>query len=59
MAENKAKMKKCKICGESYKSKFSSFQKTCNEVECMVAWGQQIKTKKHKAETRVIENGTR
>ena len=54
MAENQAKMKKCKICGQSYESKFSSFQKTCNKVECMVAWGQQIKTKKHKAETRAM-----
>ena len=54
MAKAEAEMSKCKVCKQQFEAKFSSFQKTCNSVDCMVAWGQQVKDKAYKAETRVM-----
>jgi len=59
MAKAEAKMSKCKVCKQQFEAKFSSFQKTCNSVDCMVAWGQQVKDKAYKAETRVMKKASR
>jgi len=50
---------KCKICKEKFEAKFSSFQKTCNSVDCMVAWGNQVKDKAYKTETRQMKKASR
>jgi len=31
-------MPKCKICGEKFTPKFSSFEKTCQEIDCKTQW---------------------
>lgn len=45
-------MKKCKICGEKYEPQYTSFQKTCNEVACILSWGKKEKERKALAESR-------
>jgi len=44
--------KKCKICGETFTPKFTSFQKTCNATECLVAFGKKERTRIQKSEVR-------
>jgi len=45
-------MKKCKVCGGKFEPKFTSFQKTCNEMACILAWGKKERERKALAETR-------
>lgn len=45
-------MRKCKICEERYEPKYTSFQKTCNEVACILAWGKKQKEKEQVAKAR-------
>jgi len=44
--------KKCKVCGEKFTPTFTSFQKTCNETQCLVSFGQREKVRVQKAEVR-------
>ena len=44
--------KKCKVCGEKFTPTFTSFQKTCNETQCLVSFGQREKVRVQKAEDR-------
>ena len=44
--------KKCKVCGEKFTPTFTSFQKTCNETQCLVSFGQGEKVRVQKAEAR-------
>jgi len=34
-------MRRCKVCGDKYLPQFTSMQRTCNKVECMVADGKR------------------
>ena len=44
--------KKCKVCKEPFAPTFSSFQKTCNSVECLVDFGKAESKKLNKREMR-------
>ena len=44
--------KKCKVCKEPFTPLFTSFQITCNETECLVAFGKRERTRIYKAERR-------
>jgi hypothetical protein len=44
--------KKCKVCGERFTPQFSSFQKACNKIECLVAYGKKERVRIQKAENR-------
>ena len=44
--------KKCRICGERFTPQFTSFQKTCNETKCLVAWGKKERVRIQKSEVR-------
>ena len=52
-------MKKCKVCGDKYEPKFTSFQKTCNEMACILAWGKKEKERKALAENRKKKKAAR
>ena len=45
--------KKCKICLQPFTPQFSSFQKTCNNTECLVDFGRQESAKLHKKAARL------
>jgi hypothetical protein len=44
--------KKCRICGERFTPQFTSFQKTCNATECLVAVGKKERVRIQKSEVR-------
>ena len=44
--------KKCKVCGEKFTPTFTSFQKTCNATQCLVAFGKTERTRINRKETR-------
>ena len=44
--------KKCRICGERFTPQFTSFQKTCNATECLVAFGKKERVRIQKSEIR-------
>ena len=44
--------KKCRICGERFTPQFTSFQKTCNATECLVAFGKKERVRIQKSEVR-------
>jgi hypothetical protein len=44
--------KKCKVCGEKFIPTFTSFQKTCNAPECLVAFGKTERTRINRKETK-------
>jgi len=44
--------KKCRICGERFTPQFTSFQKTCNATECLVAFGKKERVRIQKSEAR-------
>jgi len=44
--------KKCRICGERFTPQFTSFQKTCNETKCLVAFGKKERVRIQKSEVR-------
>jgi len=51
--------KKCKVCKESFVPTFSSFQKTCNSVECLVDFGKLEATRLNKGEIRQAKKKAR
>ena len=44
--------KKCKVCGEKITPTFSSFQKTCNATQCLIAFGKTERTRINRKETK-------
>lgn len=52
-------MRKCKVCGEKFEPKFTSFQKTCDRAECMVAFGRQEREKQWNREVRKKQKARR
>ena len=44
--------KKCKVCGDRFEPKYTSFQKTCNEMACILAWGKKEKERKQMDQAR-------
>ena len=51
--------KKCKICLQPFTPQFSSFQKTCNNTECLVDFGRQESSKLHKKAARLEKKKAR
>jgi len=45
-------LKKCKICKTRFEPKYTSFQKTCNQITCIAAFGKQEAEKLRKAKNR-------
>ena len=45
-------MKKCKVCGAKYEPQYTTFQKTCNEMACILSWGKKERERKALAESR-------
>lgn len=44
--------KKCKVCGEKFTPQFTSFQKTCNETKCLIAFGKAERLRLNRKEAR-------
>lgn len=44
--------KKCKVCGSKFTPQFTSFQKTCNETECLIAYGKAERLRLNRKEAR-------
>jgi hypothetical protein len=44
--------KKCKVCGEKFTPTFTSFQKTCNATQCLVAFGKTERIRINRKETK-------
>ena len=44
--------KKCKVCGEKFTPFFTSFQKTCNATQCLIAFGKTERTRINRKETK-------
>jgi len=44
--------KKCKVCGSKFTPQFTSFQKTCNETECLIAFGKAERLRLNRKEAR-------
>ena len=55
--------KRCKICSEPFEAKLSTFQKTCNNVECLVTFGKKesvrLKQKAFRAEKKAYKQRDR
>jgi hypothetical protein len=51
--------KKCKVCKEPFAPTFSSFQKTCNSVECLVDFGKLESARLNKREIRQAKKKAR
>jgi len=45
-------LKKCKVCEVKFEPKYTSFQKTCNEMACIISWGKREAQRKALAEDR-------
>lgn len=52
-------MKTCKVCEEKFTPKYTSMQKTCNNIDCAVVWGKQLQAKSYKAETKRLKKKSR
>ena len=44
--------KKCKVCGSKFTPQFTSFQKTCNETQCLIAFGKAERLRLNRKEAR-------
>ena len=44
--------KKCKICSTAFNPEFTSFQKTCNSMDCIILFGKQEATRLTKRAVR-------
>lgn len=51
--------KKCKICKEPFLPTFSSFQKTCNNVDCLIDFGRAEAIRLNKREKRQAKKKAR
>lgn len=51
--------KRCKICKEPFVPTFSTFQKTCNNVECLVDFGRAEAQRLNKREIRQAKKKAR
>lgn len=48
-------MPKCKICGEKFTPKFSSFEKTCQEIDCKTQWAMTEVAKQKTAKEKKVK----
>ena len=48
-------MKTCRVCKEKFTPKYTTMQKTCDDIECAIAWGKQVQAKNFKEETKRLK----